>query len=302
MTLETADCPLCGGVDFAPVFPGTVVDPEADAADYYTSSRRRAEYGPVVRCRACGMSLASPRDDSATRARMYAQLADAAYLSEAGNRRRTAQEYLKFMRRAGAASGVLVDVGCATGVFACEAQAAGWRVTGVEPSAWAIERARSRGPDVNWIHAMLEEAEFAPASLDSVTLWDVLEHVAQPAAALSRVRGWLKPGGRLFLNVPNIESAAARLLGPRWMLLLREHLWYFTPRTLGIALRTAGFTMGFIQNTRVHFSLSYVAVRLGQYSGGLGAAARMIARIPWLRRISIAFPIGDMMVAARKLN
>jgi hypothetical protein len=51
----------------------------------------------------------------------------------------------------------------------------------------------------------------------------------------------------------------------------------------------------------VHFSLAYVAFRMGQYSGGLGAAARMIARIAWLRRISIAFPIGDMMVAARKL-
>jgi Methyltransferase domain len=135
--------------------------------------------------------------------------------------------------------------------------------------------------------------------VDAVTMWDVLEHVPQPVAALAQVRGWLKPGGRLFLNVPNMESGAARLLGPRWMLLLREHLWYFTPRTLGMALRAAGFSMGSTQTTRVHFSLAYVAVRMGQYPGGLGAAARMAAGIPWLRRISIAFPIGDMMAAAQ---
>jgi 2-polyprenyl-3-methyl-5-hydroxy-6-metoxy-1,4-benzoquinol methylase len=299
MTLETAACPLCGGSDFAPVYPGTIQNPEAEAADYFASSRRHAGYWPVVRCRACGLALANPRDDTATRTRVYAQLSDAAYDTEAGNRRRTARAYLKFMRRAGAGAGVLVDVGCATGVFACEAQASGWQVTGVEPSAWALSQARACGPGVNWITATLEESEFAPASVDAVTMWDVLEHLPRPIAALSHVRAWLKPGGRLFLNVPNMESGVARLLGPRWMLLLREHLWYFTPRTLRLALQAAGFAMDLTQANRVHFSLANVAVRLGQYPGGLGAAARTAARVPGLRRVSVAFPIGDMMVAAQ---
>jgi 2-polyprenyl-3-methyl-5-hydroxy-6-metoxy-1,4-benzoquinol methylase len=299
MTLETAACPLCGGSDFTPVYAGTIQNRETEAADYYTSSRRHAGYWPVVRCRACGMTLANPRDDAATRSRVYTQLTDAAYDSEEGNRRRTAQAYLAFMRRAGAASGVLVDVGCATGVFACVAQEAGWRVTGVEPSAWSLAQARTRCPGVNWMQAALEEEEFATASVDAVTMWDVLEHIPEPVIALARIRAWLKPGGRLFLNVPNIESGMARLLGPRWMLLLREHLWYFTPHTLRLILQAAGFTMDLASANWVHFSLANVAVRLGQYPGGLGAAARKAARISGLRRLPIVFPIGDMTVAAR---
>jgi SAM-dependent methyltransferase len=296
MIKEVEACPLCGGSAFTQVYPGSITDTEAEAEAFFTSSRRCVGYWPIMRCRDCGLVFANPHDDEATLARVYAHSADTAYCAEDENRQRMAQAYLAFIRNAEMSPGVLVDVGSATGVFACEAQAVGWRVTGVEPSAWSLMQAQTRCLAVN---ASLEEVDFPSASVDAVTLWDVLEHVPQPMAALLHIRAWLKPGGWLFINVPDIESGISRLLGPHWMLLLREHLWYFSPRTLSLALQTAGFTWEYSHANWVHFSLSNVAERLGQYPGALGAGARKLAKVSWLRRFSVAFPIGDMTVAAR---
>jgi predicted SAM-dependent methyltransferase len=62
---------------------------------------------------------------------------------------------------------------------------------------------------------------------DAITAWDVLEHVPHPRAFLSACRSLLRPGGFLFLNVPDLDSWEGELLGRRWPLLLPEHLNYF---------------------------------------------------------------------------
>jgi len=60
----------------------------------------------------------------------------------------------------------------------------------------------------------------------------VLEHVHSPVEVLECVRDWLSPGGFLFLSLPNADSLVAKAMGRRWVLLLREHLWYFSPDTI----------------------------------------------------------------------
>lgn len=299
MTLETVPCDLCGQQRFMQVYPSTIADPNADPALYYSSSRQRTGHLRIVRCVQCGLVMTNPRDDAPTLKRVYGQLTDAAYDAEEGNRRRTAQAYLRLIKHYCPQPGPLVDVGCATGVFACEAQRAGWRVTGLEASAWSIARARERCTEVTWLNSLLEEAQLPAASMEVVTLWDVLEHVHSPTAVLRHLRTWLKPGGWLFLNLPNSASLTARLLGPRWVLLLREHLWYFSPETMGQLLQKTGFVLRAVQPNFVRFSWANIATRLGQYPGWLGRAGRALAQRPALRNLSLTFPIGEMQVAAQ---
>ncbi len=45
-----------------------------------------------------------------------------------------------------------------------------------------------------------------PSPYDTVVLGHVLEHVHDPVDLLGRCRGWLKPGGRLVILVPNAGS------------------------------------------------------------------------------------------------
>jgi SAM-dependent methyltransferase len=84
----------------------------------------------------------------------------------------------------------------------------------------------------------------APASLDAVSLWHVLEHVDDPAAALAAIARWLRPGGVLLVGVPNLGSWQARLGGARWYHLdVPRHRTHFTTRGLATLLAAHGFTV-----------------------------------------------------------
>lgn len=300
MTLTTVPCAICGGTDFTLVYPATIADAEADPASYYSSSRTRAGHLDIRRCRQCGLLLTNPRDDEATLAQVYAALEDATYDVEDDNRLRTARAFLHWAEQFQAQRGRLLDIGCASGMFVAVADQAGWQVTGLEVSSWAITRARERCPRATFVTGLLEEQNFAPASFDAITLWDVLEHVHSPRKALQQVCKWLTPEGWLFLNVPDERSWVARLMGKRWVLLLREHLWYFSRETLTQLLTQEGFKLVRARSNWVHFSVTNVLVRLSQYPGWLGRVAQRLAQQAWLRRIAVRFPMGEITIAARR--
>ena len=136
------------------------------------------------------------------------------------------------LRLLGEPRGRLLDVGAGRGRFVASARAAGWDASGLEPFP------RGAAPFVDAI--ALEDATYE--ELDAITLWHVLEHLDDPAAALARLRGWLRPGGTLVVGVPNLDSLQARLGGPRWFHLdLPRHRTHFTARGLHAALSRAGF-------------------------------------------------------------
>ena len=299
MTLVVAACAVCGGRDFRPVYRGTVGEGDLDPAPYFSSSRSSAGHFPVVRCIACGLWMANPRDDHATLARTYADLKDRVYEEEEENRERTAEEHFRFMTRHQPCPGRLLDAGCATGAFARVATRAGWKTSGVDASAWALDLARERCRDATFVLGLIEEVEFPASSFDVITLWDTLEHVSAPAKVLARARSWLTPGGWLFLNVPNADSWTARAMGRRWILLLREHLWYFTPLTLQALLSRCGFQCVETRPNRVRFSAAAIARRLAQYPAGRWAGP--VVSLRCARRLALRFPIGEINAAARRI-
>lgn len=294
--LIAAPCDLCGGTDFLPVYPATI-DPGVDPAEYYSTRRKRAGHFSIVCCRACGLVLSSPRDDPETLQAIYSDLADPSYDAESSNRtwiarRRAAQLTQRYP------AGRLLDVGCSTGIFVSEAARAGWEGTGLDPSRQAIEQARLRSPQSTFIAGPVEPAYFAPESFDLITLWDVLEHVASPTQVLSKVKPWLKPGGRLVINVPNAASLLARMMGRRWVLLLREHLWYFSPATIRLLCQNTGFAVESIEANWVRFSVGGIAARLQQYPGRGQWAGKWLARSGLLTALAVRFQMGEMSVTA----
>ena len=83
----------------------------------------------------------------------------------------------------------------------------------LSPEAAAIA-ARENGVQV--VTATLAGACFPDASFGVVTMFHVLEHVLDPCAVLTEVHRVLRPGGRVVLQVPNIDSWQSRLFGPKW--------------------------------------------------------------------------------------
>ncbi len=133
----------------------------------------------------------------------------------------------------------MLDVGAGQGRFVAFARAHGHAdARGIEPSS------RSTAPHVDAV--ALEDARFE--DLGAITLWHVLEHVEDPAAALERLRGWLRPGGVLLVGVPDLDSLQARIGGPRWYHLdLPRHRTHFTARGLQLLLERTGFRVDHVQ-------------------------------------------------------
>ncbi|HEX3872594.1 MAG TPA: class I SAM-dependent methyltransferase [Solirubrobacteraceae bacterium] len=135
----------------------------------------------------------------------------------------------------------LLDVGAGRGRFVAAARAAGFDAGGIEPSARGV-RAGLEQYGVALLPAEIATAAVAPGSLDAVTLWHVLEHLDDPAAALAEIARWLRPAGVILIGVPNLASWQARIGGPRWYHLdVPRHRTHFTPRGLDLLLAGAGF-------------------------------------------------------------
>jgi SAM-dependent methyltransferase len=135
-------------------------------------------------------------------------------------------------------SGRLLDFGCAAGYFLEMAQRDGWQVTGVELSAdMAQAAATTLGvPIANNLDGI------PLASVSALTLWEVIEHLPRPLDTLAQFHAILTPGGALMLSTPNTAHWLAQEKSSLWKSFRPPaHLLYFTPTTLELALRTAGF-------------------------------------------------------------
>jgi SAM-dependent methyltransferase len=98
----------------------------------------------------------------------------------------------------------LLDVGGGNGCVTRALLDAGHAAVLLEPGADGVRHARARGV-APIIHSTLEAAGIVRAVLPAVGLFDVIEHVADDAAFLRRIRGLMVPRGRLYVTVPALD-------------------------------------------------------------------------------------------------
>lgn len=143
--------------------------------------------------------------------------------------------------------GRLLDVGSSVGVLLTVARERGFSVKGVELSEWASEFSR-REKKLDVVTGTLAGAALEAESFDVVVVNHVLEHVPDPRGLLAEARRVLKKDGLLAVGTPNLGSVMAALRGGKWRSLRPEqHIWHFTPETLGALLTEAGFEVFFFE-------------------------------------------------------
>ena len=291
-----SQCPVCGHSE-APLF----LDGDDGLSEVMVgSSRESLSHGRILRCSNCGLAFRSFRPSPEELANLYRQADDKVYEAEMPNRLRTARRHQKIVSRFVKAPGRLLDVGCASGAFLSIMADQGWDVIGVEPSPSQAARANQLLAGRGRIYQEILEHVDLSAPVKLLTLWDVLEHVAEPRSFLSRCAGLLEQGGVVALNVPKVDSFIARLLGRRWPLLLAEHLNYFTLKSLQICAAEAGLTLVAYGTRPVSFSLNYILFRLSQH----GIPARVFSKAVMLTGLEHkALPIwmGEMYAVCRRL-
>lgn len=128
-------------------------------------------------------------------------------------------------------NGKLLDVGAGTGSFVSHMQSNGWQATGLEPD----EAARLNALSVNKVNLSTPDVfyDFPPDSFDVITMWHVLEHVHDLHVYMEQLKKILKPGGKIFIAVPNYTSYDAEFYKGFWAAYdVPRHLYHFSPEAM----------------------------------------------------------------------
>jgi ubiquinone/menaquinone biosynthesis C-methylase UbiE len=193
----------------------------------------------------------------------------------------------------------LLDVGAYTGVFVDIAARHGWDAWGIEPSLWAVDLARQEG--LQMVGGTLEDSTFEDSSFDVVTMWDVIEHVANPMATMHAAYRVLKPGGFLVVHTMDLGSPFARLMGKRWPWFMEMHLFYFTRQTMRLMLEKAHFEVVWMGAQGRYLQAGYLASRVTALSPLLGRPLEWLMTALKLRKIPLRVNLGDLFTTyARK--
>jgi SAM-dependent methyltransferase len=126
-------------------------------------------------------------------------------------------KFNKILRHAPSPTSFL-DIGCGDGRYLKMLSRRGIpkeRIYGLELSGDAVLRLREEGFQT-YTQRVEDFMEIPAASIDLVTMFHVIEHVADPIHVVKKVVDWLSPGGIFVVETPNIDSWDAMLFKGRW--------------------------------------------------------------------------------------
>ncbi|MDQ3327485.1 MAG: class I SAM-dependent methyltransferase [Chloroflexota bacterium] len=298
--LEYVPCNLCGAAAATIVIRANTQAADLRAAAFACTSPTVGQHGTIVRCDRCGLIYTNPRPNAAMLDGLYAAVEDPAYLEDEEARLATFRYEVRRLAEH-APCGGLLDIGAHVGTFLRVARDAGYAVSGVEPSAWAARYARETH-DLDVRPTTVANAGFTLESFDLITMWDVVEHFADPQSELREVARFVKPGGVFALTTMNVASFAPRILRGRWPWYMLMHQYYFTPETMSRMLENAGFKVIAVEPHRRIVYVHYLVSKLHAYSPFLHSLARGFTERTGLGGLRIPVNLGDLMtIYARKV-
>ncbi|WP_322612235.1 class I SAM-dependent methyltransferase [Dermacoccus abyssi] len=196
-------------------------------------------------------------------------------------------------------SAVLLDVGSGTGTVARAAAGRGWRVLALDPEADMASMTRdalnASDEAARVMRAGLPNLPLTSAGVDAVVANFVVNHVADPRAALGEAARVVRPGGLLALTIWTPGSAGwADLVGAAFEAAdatappsaqLPEHLDFErSPEGLADITRAAGLFVVVKDRTTWRWRVSPDDLWAGISSGVAAAGARYLAQTPDVRR------------------
>lgn len=299
LLLRPTQCAICQVVGNSDVLYESTLTRAAFTASTF-SARRLPDliHYRMVRCRSCGLVRSDPVLDAESLAQLY-RVSSFDYGSELDGLRRTYGRAIDELARVTELPGRLLDIGAGNGFVLEVAEEHGWREAwGIEPSEHARHHARPHlreriKPDV------MRPGLFAPASFEGITLFQVLDHLSDPAAVLTECRELLVPGGAILAFNHNISSWSARLLGEHSPIIDVEHTYLYSPKTMRAIFEKIGFEILSLKPVRNTYSLSYLAQLLPLPRQAkqklLGALARSrVGSSTW------TVPLGNLCLIARR--
>lgn len=305
-------CALCGGRAFA------------DFASGYDYELRTCRNEWTFReCGACSHVQLDPRPSAATLGIIYPphyysynMESEVSAIALKGKEILDRMKFSSILKSLGRKPRAFADVGCGDGHYLKLIERTEGvpreRLYGLELSEKTVARLREGG-----YQAFCERAEtcdsIPPGSVDLVTMFHVIEHVADPAAVTRKIATWLAPGGIFALETPNLNALDARLFKRTFWggYHIPRHWHLFRESTLAAMLKGAGLEIVAMRYQTGHSFWMYSFHHALRYRLGLVWLSRWfdpVKGLPFLiaftgfdkLRAVLGFRTSAVLVIARK--
>jgi len=163
--------------------------------------------------------------------------------------------------------GKCLELGSSHGGFVALLGWAGFEASGLELSPWVVRFSR-KAFGVQVLKGPVEDQSIDRASLDIITMMDVLEHIPDPVGTVQHCLSLLKPDGILIIQTPRYKertlygtylSEHNRFLE---LLLPKEHLFLFSQESLKMFFDRLGVShIAFEEAYFSHYDMFLVASR-----------------------------------------
>jgi len=148
----------------------------------------------------------------------------------------------------------LLEIGPGTGSYMVWAKERGYQVMGYDLAS--VDMHPSLNPNEMTV-GTLDECSFPNDSFDVIVSHWVFEHMRSTLDVMKKINGWLKPGGRLVISVPNSKCFDARLFGDYWHhAVVPDHLSQFSMKSLDTMMALQGLNIIQRQHDLLSFDFS----------------------------------------------
>ncbi len=297
--LRPARCAICGTRNDATELYPANFDAMAFSPEVFSARRLpdRIHYR-IVRCNLCGLVRSDPVADPDAISGLYGR-SSFEYSEETASLAQTYGSYLARLESYGVRKDSLLEIGCGNGFFLEEARRRGYReVRGVEPSRAAIELAR---PEIRprIVCGMMGPGLFSAGSFDAICLFQVLDHLFDPAGIVETCFHILKPGGLVLCLNHNADARSSRWMKDRSPIIDIEHTYLYSPATIGQLFSKLGFRAMETGAAWNRYSVSYLT-RLVPLPGALKRPLLAALGATRLGRIPLRLPLGNLYMIAQK--
>lgn len=225
-------CAICATNEYdTPLYEANFTREHLTSATF--SARRlpdRIRYR-TVRCTRCGLVRADPILEPQELELLY-EGSTITYEADKPSLIATYRRYLHRAMRYGNPKGSFLEIGCGDGFFLAEARRMGLNeVKGVEPGVEAIAGA---DPEIkpHLVQGLYQSELFRASTFDYACLFQVIDHMDDPALCLDTLHLHLKPRGLMLIISHNWNALTNRLLGARSPIIDIEHPYLFSTKTI----------------------------------------------------------------------
>lgn len=224
----------------------------------------------LMKCDHCGLLFTSPRPSADVIGKYY--LSNEYYSHQQNKKGLVPRIYetvksLNIKKKVNYAignlpKGKLLDIGCGVGDFLLQVKKCGWDISGIEPSSDAKTIAKER---LGFLPMdPTDSSSLQSHSYDVITMWHVLEHVDDLKCQTSELSRLLKPGGRLVIALPNLQSFDCQYYKQFWAAWdVPRHLNHFSPDVIRSIIDSIG--MKFVDIQKLKWDAYYISILSERY-------------------------------------